>query len=384
MGNLIQLRSRVLSDCGATSAEIEELLRYNENNFDFSLLAETEFPLGDEAFVSDWQLYADEVRAAGSIDALRRNLIQLNFPICAGMSQNPDYLAATTRGLAPSADVAGVAFEDPSACRIEIHSTPAGRIPLLITPIRADFISLVRALTRRNEPSDIPDSMGACMVAGYNNWTRIRKVLAQNGTLMGADKGLYQDRFIILSKGFYSGVSAAAMDLPEAEWRELSFIIRREHECAHYFTRRVMGSMRNNLLDEVIADYCGIVAAIGRFRSDWFLRFLGLEDYPRYRQGGRLQNYRGKPPLSSGAFLALQKLVKRVAENLEAFSSRFGHPVGHSSPGSPLLALSAFTLEELADCEAVFRLERAGIENSRLRASVSEQFIRMDGGSNQF
>jgi len=142
--------------------------------------------------------------------------------------------------------------------------------------------------------------------------------------------------------------------------------------------------MRNNLLDEVIADYCGIVAAIGRFRSDWFLRFLGLEDYPRYRQGGRLQNYRGKPPLSSGAFLALQKLVKRVAENLEEFSSRFGHPVGHSSPGSPLLALSAFTLEELADCEAVFRLAHAGIENSRLRARVSEQFIRMDGGCNQF
>lgn len=46
------------------------------------------------------------------------------------------------------------------------------------------------------------------------------------------------------------------------------------------------------MLDELIADYAGIVAAWGRYRADWFLRFVGLEDYPRYREGGRLQNYR--------------------------------------------------------------------------------------------
>ena len=46
--------------------------------------------------------------------------------------------------------------------------------------------------------------------------------------------------------------------------------------------------MRNNLHDELIADYAGITAAIGHYRAAWFLRFLGLEDYPTYRPGGRL------------------------------------------------------------------------------------------------
>ena len=69
-----------------------------------------------------------------------------------------------------------------------------------------------------------------------------------------------------------------------------------EHECAHYLTKRVTGSMSNNLLDELLADYVGIVAAAGTYRGDWALEFLGLEDYPAYRNGARLQNYRGSPP----------------------------------------------------------------------------------------
>lgn len=67
------------------------------------------------------------------------------------------------------------------------------------------------------------------------------------------------------------------MNLSQAEWRRLSITIRLEHECTHYFTYRVLGSMRNNLLDELIADYQGIVSAIGKYRADWFLRFMGLE-----------------------------------------------------------------------------------------------------------
>ena len=41
--------------------------------------------------------------------------------------------------------------------------------------------------------------------------------------------------------------------------------------------------MRNNLLDELIADYTGMVGAIGRFRAGWFLRFAGRgEDGPAF------------------------------------------------------------------------------------------------------
>jgi hypothetical protein len=52
-----------------------------------------------------------------------------------------------------------------------------------------------------------------------------------------------------------------------------------------YFTRRVFGSMRNNMLDELIADYIGIIEAMGTYQADWFLRFVGLEDFPMVRGG---------------------------------------------------------------------------------------------------
>jgi len=179
--------------------------------------------------------------------------------------------------------------------------------------------------------------MGAVIIAGYNNWDRIhtyRKEWELNNTenvteeswlaefqRLIPQKEFYQDKFIILSDGPYSAVPAESLGLAEEEWRRLSLIIRREHECTHYFTRRMFSSMRNNLLDELIADYMGIVSAIGFFRADWFLRFVGLENYPQYRAGARLENYRGDPPLSDGAFKILQALVKLAAENLEAFDT---------------------------------------------------------------
>jgi AraC-like DNA-binding protein len=107
------------------------------------------------------------------------------------------------------------------------------------------------------------------------------------------------------------------MGLDEQEWLQLSLIIRLEHECIHYLTSRLFNLMRNNLLDELIADYGGIVAACGYYRADWFLRFLGLESFPDYRAGGRLENYHHAITLSdvakavgySGAYLT--DLVKR-------------------------------------------------------------------------
>jgi hypothetical protein len=217
----------------------------------------------------------------------------------------------------------------------------------------------------RNEPVHIPASMGASTIAGYNNWDRIRQyrqaweaqqTWAASETAWQEEfkrlvpqKDLYQDRFILLSNGPYSCVSAPALGLSAPEWHRLSLIIRQEHECTHYFTRRVFASMRNNLLDELIADYMGIVAACGAFRADWFLHFVGLEDFPHYRQGGRLENYRGQPPLSAGAFIVLQRLVKAAAEQVEHFDrtyvTRLRQPEARPAI---IMVLSRFTLEELA------------------------------------
>jgi hypothetical protein len=126
--------------------------------------------------------------------------------------------------------------------------------------------------------------------------------------------------------------------------------------------------MRNNLLDELMADYAGLVGAVGRFPAAWFLRFLGLEDFPRYRAGGRLDIYRGTPPLSDGAFRVLQRLIREAALSLERFDAPLAAgPRSPSGTALTLAALASFRLEDLAAPGAEERIDRAvGLLRDRL------------------
>lgn len=391
----VETRKNVLKAYGAHGPVIDELLLYNENKFDHSALIDSvEFPLKSEPHVSAWKNYCAEALKIGAFPALKKRLVQLNFPIAHGISDVGEYRLATRRGLfSESINVGndhGLPLKRPDALRLLIHQTLAGEIPVIIAGCRADFVNLVRALTFKNEPKPIPDSMGACMVAGYNNWDRIanlRKQWESNFELSGFNltsaswsqefrriipqKHLYQDRFIILSPGEYSAVSAEAIGLSEKEWLNLSLKIRLEHECTHYFTRRAFSCMQNNLLDEVIADFMGLVSATGTYRADWFLRFVGLECFPKYRSGGRLENYQGDPPLSDEAFPVLQALVYSAAKNLQQYQNLLNitfhhdHREGQLAHAIALITLTSLTLEELAS-EKALTLLREITESLRL------------------
>ena len=360
-------RASVLRSHGASNDEVAELSRYTRNMFDpGEARGLREYPAPDELFVEAWERYATEAEAAGAAECLRRRLVQLRFPIAAGMSTSAAYRVATRRGEIDASPYGeGLTLIHPKGVRIFIHETAAGRVPVVVAESRDDFVALVQALVHRNEPVQIPDSMGACIVAGYNNWDRIAELRTEWARDQGSEfspegwarafrkivpmKELYQDSFIILSTGPYSAIPARAMGLEDREWLEMSLTIRLEHECAHYFTRRILGSMRNSLLDELIADYMGIVAAIGRYRADWFLRFMGLEAFPHYRSGGRLENYRGDPPLSEGALVVLRSLVRSAAQQLERFDAL---RVGPADAGRVILTLARLGLETLASAES--------------------------------
>ncbi|MGI8551946.1 MAG: DUF7005 family protein [Dehalococcoidia bacterium] len=368
----VEARATVLAAMGVASRDAQELLTYNDNHFNHSHLPPPwHFPLPPEAHVEVWDRYADAAALVGAFVELEQRLVQLCFPIAAGISETESYRAATRRGAAAEATVeaTGLPLSRPEQLRLSVHPTLAGPIPILIPAGREDFVALVRALTRRNEPVPIPDSMGACMVAGFNNWDRVRRYRevweAANPENCSADgwqeefqrliprRELYQDRFIIISDGPYSDVAAAAVGETPTDWQRLSLTIRIEHECTHYFMRRVLDSSRNNVLDELICDYAGIVAAVGHFRSDWFLHFVGLESFPVYREGGRLQNYLGEPGLSERAFKVLQALTWSAAKNLERFDARHGSQFRDAQGKAlVLLALTSQTLEDLASDEA--------------------------------
>jgi hypothetical protein len=371
-------RADVLANFGASASEVEELLAYNQNVFNHNRLTHpVTFPLAPEAHVTAWEEYAVAARVVGVFEALFSRLVQFRFPIQEGISQTDAYRAATRKGMSVDgmAEATGLVLTLPEKLQLIIHQSLAGPIPVLLAGNREDFVILVQALTMRNEPKRVPASMGACIVSGFNNWDRIYSLRQQwsernSGNCSESSwaaefqriipqKALYQDKFIILSDGPYSDVSARDMGLKEPEWQRLSLTIRLEHECTHYFTRRLFDSMRNNMLDELIADYRGIVAATGHYRADWFLRFLGLESFPNYREGGRLENYRGQPPLSDGAFKILQALAIAAAENLERVDAEYADKLRDSNlQPLMLMALTYLTLEELASLEAKCRIQQ--------------------------
>ena len=216
--------------------------------------------------------------------------------------------------------------------------------------------------------------MGAAMFAGFNNWDRIHQIKERwleevpDASPSGwptyfkhevvPNRPLYKDSFILLTRGPYSNVSAASLELDRTQWLDLSHSVRLEHECTHYFTRRVLGSMRNNLLDELIADYRGIVHACGTFRADWFLHFMGLENFPNFRQGGRLENYRGDPELSDEAFHIQGAIVREAAFTVERFHHRHqSHLTDSSGAARAILTLCRFNLLDLVRKEADQQLD---------------------------
>jgi hypothetical protein len=357
----LQQRRQMLVNQGATPTEIIELLAYNQNIFDQG----HNEAVSPEPHVEAWQGYLADAANVGIWESLRQRLVQLKFPVQLGISETAEYRSSTRRGLPVSIETVGLELRSPQLLELFIHETWAGSIPVIFAGDRSDFELLVQALLRRNEPVPIPATMGACIVAGFNNWDRIHSYRNQwisehefeswdqEWQKLILQKALYQDRFMILSDNPYSNVAGSELGVVEDLWRQQSQQIRLEHESIHYWTKRCLGAMQNNVLDELMADYWGLVAATGEYRADWFLRFLGLEAWPIYRASGRLGNYRGTPALSAGAWRVLQSLVVAAALNLEQAHKLVCQPPVLENARCLVAALSNLTLDEIAMAGAV-------------------------------
>ena len=357
-------REAWLGAAGASGDVLAELLRY-----DTPLLARgtpappAVFP--DEPHVGMWEIYAEDAARVGTIPALAARLPQLRFPVTAGVSATETYRAATRRGEIPDGLVdGGPAFARPGDISVGIHRTLGGRLPVLVALAREDFETLVRVFTARNEPVPVPRSMGACFVKGFNNWDRVHAYRrlweeehpggdwSEGFAELVPQKELYEDRFMILSSGPYSSLPAEAAGFSEEDWEALSLRIRRDHECTHYFTLRAAGATRTNLLDEVVADYAGLVATFGRFREDLALLFFGLERFPEYRAGARLENYRGTPPVSDAALGVLKGLVARAIRSIARMDAALPASAREGAGLSRVvLGLASLTLAEMASTD---------------------------------
>lgn len=359
------LRRRVLAACGATGEAADALVALGDQRHRPLPDRPARLPLDDEPHVEAWMRYERAAQDRGAFQELRDRFVQLQFPIQDGISRDSAYRAATLGGefYHAASFEPGLQLESPSAVQLDVWPSMGGSIPVLTAGHRADFVALVRAFSERNEPADIPPSVGACIVSGINNWDRIARHRdaweqaggAQAGTWNEAFRELvgrkdqYQDRLIILSSGPYSDVAAGETGLDAATWLERSLVIRREHEFTHYFVYRLCGMLRQTILDELLADFVGLVKAFGTYRVDLARRFLGIEAFPRVRPEGRLEYYQRHQPLTPDAFRVLTVLAWMATDNLHRVARAWsGHLTTNTGLAAIVYAIGCLTLEECA------------------------------------
>ena len=147
-----------------------------------------------------------------------------------------------------------VNFREPDNITLEIFHSAAGDVPVITLGNASDFEDFIVNLVYKGSRPDNISQMGASFVFGKSQ------------------------RFLVLSKKFYSNTQPEYVSLSPEEWREKSMILRREHECTHYYTKRFYGSASNNLHDELIADFMGIYEALGYYKAKLFQHFMGIEE----------------------------------------------------------------------------------------------------------
>ncbi|SHH77418.1 DUF7005 family protein [Flavobacterium defluvii] len=315
----------------------EELKAYLFNTF--SLNDDITFSaFNDDPEIQFWEESLMKLSNEDVFNMLKEFYPQLNFLIEKETDKLELYNNAVLKGKTNDVSLtAYIKLENAKNISLELHQSAAGRIPVLVIPNKEDFVKILQALIHKNNPVPIPSSMGAVLLNGLNNSKRLnilKKNWQQNNPFgdwnaeflknIMPNKSLYKDKLIILSTKPYSNVSASQLGLDEDLWTAYSVSIRKEHEFTHLYTLKKYGQATNNLHDELIADYIGIIKTIWNYNKTWMLTFMGLENYPHYREGARLENYIKEAKLSSDDFKQLITIIKNAIENIAIFDKKVG------------------------------------------------------------
>lgn len=314
---------------------IEKLEAYLQNKFSSENL---KIVVSEEnACVEFWKYYLQKT-GESHFQILKDFYPQLYFPIETEINKTEDYINAVLKGKDSFKNLqTHLLLNHAEGISIQLHKDISGTIPVISINDSQDFVAIAQSLLYKNNPMPIPSSMGAFLANGINNWARIHSLKKEwienrpsNSWSNEFSKNilpnpeLYKDRIIVVSTKPYSNIQAADLGLSEDEWKAYSCSIRLEHECTHLYTLKRYGCASNNLHDELIADYIGITKTLGKYHKEWMLTFMGLENYPQYRQGGRLQNYIDHIDISGDSFQDLTAIMRNAIETIAYFDDELG------------------------------------------------------------
>jgi hypothetical protein len=285
--------------------------------FKHSSAAWPHLPLSDDISIDWWrELLAEE--PSGVLDGdrlvttLQLALPQLRLPQRSGVSKSEQYRTLVLRGeaekpgeLEPLGPLP--VWRERGGISLKVVEHPCGAMPVLQTPCWPDFLMLVRALAHRCEPATLAKGVHAQGVSGLIHWGLIRRLGPKSRAAL-----------IVLHVAPYGSVHASQVPgcPDEACWLDASTTLRLEHELTHLATKRLLGEMRLNLLDELIADAMGMIASLGGFHASLFCSCLGLDEAGRPVPGKRWQTY-VQSLKHDDALQAIHYVVER-AQELEA------------------------------------------------------------------
>ncbi len=232
-----------------------------------------ELPLADEPFVASWQ----EAEGKGVLDFLS---VKLELP------------------------VSDFQWENVGALKISFAESLGGRLPVMATQSHSDFRAMEALLNGRKKPQAYPPTVNAF-------------------TMQTRAKQIYHHRVLLLNYAPYSNIPAEAMGLSESDWLIRSHRLRLRHECAHYETLRIFDDMKNNALDEIMADAMGQIAAFGNFDADRQRVFFGLTK-GKDTCTGRLSFYCQKVAEEERpkVYCAVDQVLDAIAEELDGLLAR--------------------------------------------------------------
>ena len=271
-----------MSSSSPSSAALESYLR----GFDQALQPWPRSPLPADPTLDWWRELLLDPRPQHWWPELQQQLPQLLLQQLPGVSQSEQYKCAVLRGEPIGSDqlLSLPPWECPEDMHLSIAEHPCGAMPVLRTPSWADFERLVRALAHRCEPVPLAGGVHAQAISGLIHWGLIARFGRQA-----------RAQLIVLHDAPYGSVPASVLpwDLSEAEWTRRSGDLRLEHELTHLATKRVLGQMRLNLLDELIADAMGLLTTMGCYSAEVFARCLGVDPKDGPQANGRWTSYVG-------------------------------------------------------------------------------------------
>jgi len=359
-----ELRKKILLKKEASEIELDELLDFNANLFDYSNLQdEITFPLDDELFIKSWKKYEEDAASIGVFPVIRKALPHLNFVIDNKVADTPEYKDAVlyanlTKERLQSNNLDLIA---PENLQLAVVPTDAGNLPIIYIPERKDFETIYRALKKGNTNAPVHEKLTSAIIYDMRNSDRInahRERFMKKKNLMNLKtswqdeysklllkKELYLDTFVIICGGFAANIKPEDAGYPEDEWKAVSIVINREKEALKYYMKRIFQVEKTHPYLELIAYYHALKTTLKKFNADMLEKLMLPDDDQNIPSCGIGAM---DCTLTQNSYDILKQLIIDSAANLEAFEKIYANEIEFNDPNLMLISLTYITIEELA------------------------------------